>query len=404
MDGVHFADGFDTPDRLAFGLGAPQLITVVAGCLLAFGLLHAPLPAAVAVPVAMVIVAVAAALGWFRIAGRPALDWVLFASRHLLGPRSGVLVVATAPHRAAPTPLPEPDPRTAAANAQNAVSVPAGVAPAPPSAPTSSKIIRLPGATGGRDGTRGGSAPRRGARRVVFFSLKGGTGRTTLSTEIATWAAACDVTNGTVIVDCDVRSACVGSRLGMANRGITDYAVASPDERRLDEFLSMHHTGLRVLLGPARSTNPDWPVNPLVLREVLRELDLSGASVVVVDVAPEMNSLTVAALRAADDIYVVVVPTATGIQDAYRTTEQLRRIGLRDHLRYVVNRADGRVDLGVAMADLGGEVVAEVPEDAALVDAENTHYPAVLSGTGAAAFELRRFAGLCAPSAYAAAR
>lgn len=402
MDGIHFADGFDTPDRLAFGLEAPQLVTVVAGCLLAFGLLHAPLPAAVAVPVAMVIVAVAAALGWLRIAGRPALDWALFASRHLLGPRRGVLVVATEPRGRGGTPLPEPP------TLDTTARLPAGgVAGAPavtPPHPSSSNIIRLPGATRGRVGTCGGSTPRRGARRIVFFSLKGGTGRTTLSTEVATWAAACDVSRGTVIVDCDLRSACVGSRLGMAHRGITDYAVASPDERRLDEFVTMHHTGLRVLLGPSRSTNPDWPVNPPVLREVLRELDLSGASVVVVDVAPEMNSLTLAALRAADDIYVVVVPTATGIHDAYRTTEQLRRIGLRDRLRYVVNRADSRVDMSVAMADLGGEVIAEVAEDAALVDAENTHCPAVLSGTGAAAFELRRFAGICAPTAYAAAR
>lgn len=210
--------------------------------------------------------------------------------------------------------------------------------------------------------------------------------------------------HGTVIVDCDLRSACVGSRLGVTHPGITDYAIAPADERRLDEFLVLHHTGLRVLLGPPRSTNPDWPVKPAVLREVLRELDLSGASVVIVDVAPEMNSITVAALRAADDIYVVVVPTATGIHDAYRTTEQLRRLGLRDRLRYVVNRADGRVDVSVAMSDLGGKLVAAIPEDAALVDAENTHCPAVLRGTGAAAFELRRFAGICAPTAYAAAR
>ena len=396
MDGIHFADGFDTPDRLAFGLGAPQLITVVTGCLLAFGLLHAPLPAAAAVPVAVVLVALAAALGWFRLAGRPALDWAVFAARHLVGPRRGVLVVSREP-RGRPATLirtPQPPP---AANAAVASSPAVLRNPA-------SNIVRLPAPARGRESTDGAAPARAGARRIVFFSLKGGTGRTTLSTEIATWAATCDVTHGTVIIDCDLRSACVGSRLGVTHAGITDYAVAPADERRLDEFLALHHTGLRVLLGPTRSTNPEWPVKPAVLREVLRELDLSGASVVIVDVAPEMNSITVAALRAADDIYVVVVPTTTGIHDAYRTTEQLRRLGLRARLRYVVNRADVRVDVSVAMTDLGGELVAAIPEDAALVDAENTHCPAVLRGTGAAAFELRRFAGLCAPTAYAAAR
>ncbi|MBV8528783.1 MAG: hypothetical protein JOZ75_10740 [Candidatus Dormibacteraeota bacterium] len=401
MDGIHFADGFDTAERLAFGLGAPQLVTVVAGCLLAFALLHAPLPAAVAVPFAVVLVVVAAALGWLRVAGRPALDWTIFALRHLIGPRRGVLVVTREPHR-------QPAPAEAGARVHTEGAraplrdTSCAAAAAPPRHAAASNIIRLPGASS-RDATNP-STVRRGARRVVFFSLKGGTGRTTLSTEIAAWAATCDVAKQTVIVDCDLRSACVGTRLGLAHAGIADFAIASPDERRLDAFLTTHRSGLRALLGPSRSTNPDWPVTPPVLREVLRELDLSGASVVIVDVAPEMNALTVAALRAADDIYVVVVPSATGIHDAYRTTEQLRRLGLRDRLGYVVNRADGRVDVSVAMNDLGGQVVAEVPEDVALVDAENSHCPAVLSGRSAAAFELRRFAGVCAPATAAAAR
>lgn len=403
MDGIHFADGFDAPDRLAFGLGAPQLITVVIGCLLAFALLHAPLPAALTMPVCVALVVIVAALAWFRIGGRPALDWAAFALRHALGPRRGVLVVAHEPqHR--PTPL-STAPAIRGRRLTTRRSIRAAVAARPEAGDSraAANIIRLPRAISPDPGPPGATLLRTRARRVVFFSLKGGTGRTTLSTEIATWAATRGNANGTVILDCDLRSACVGSRLGMTHAGITDYALATPDERRLDEFLTNHHTGLRVLLGPSLSTNPSWPVNPPVLREVLRELDLLGASVVVVDVAPEMNELTIAALRAADDVYVVVVPTATGIHDAYRTTEQLRRLGLRDRLRYVVNRASGRVDVSVAMSDLRGEVVAEIPDDNALVDAENTHCPAVLKGTGAAAFELRRFAGRFAPARHAVA-
>lgn len=186
MDGIHFADGFDTPDRLAFGLGAPQLITVVTGCLLAFGLLHAPLPAAVAVPFAVVLVALAAALGWFRVAGRPALDWAIFAARHLVGPRRGVLVVARAPCGRPPAPAPAPEPPPVG----NAV---VGSTPAV-AQNRGSNIVRLP-APARSVGSSGPAAARAGARRIVFFSLKGGTGRTTLSTETATWAATCDVTH-----------------------------------------------------------------------------------------------------------------------------------------------------------------------------------------------------------------
>lgn len=182
MDGIHFADGLDTPDRLAFGLGAPQLITVVTGCLLAFGLLHAPLPAAAAVPLAVVIVAVAAALGWFRVCGRPALDWAVFATRHLLGPRRGVLVLVREPQRRVPRPGSRRRSRTKAHTGRGTVTAAAGVT----AAAAAPNIIRLPGLTRAPDVADEAPVPRRGARRIVFYSLKGGTGRTTLSTEIAT--------------------------------------------------------------------------------------------------------------------------------------------------------------------------------------------------------------------------
>ena len=386
MDGIQFADGFDAPDRLAFGLAAPQLITVVAGCLVAFAVLHAPLPGLLTVPLAFVLVLSAAALGWVRLGGRPALDWALFAACYALRPRSGSLVLTTAASRPA-----------------------IGSEDAAPAAPVlASNIVQLhrhwadhtPRA---RPAPPRAAPGRSGARRLVFYSLKGGTGRTTLSTEVAAWLASCG-SGDCVLVDCDLRSASVAGRLGLAHSGFVDYAVSPPDDRRVDEFLVQHASGLRVLLGPAKPADPCWPVTPAVLREVLRELDLGGARTVVVDVSAELSDVTRAALRAADDVMIVVVPTATGIQDAYRTTELLRALGLRDRLRYVVNRARHAVDVSVAMHDLGGDIIAEIPEDPALVDAENRHSPAVLSATGGAGLELRRLAARMLPATHAAAR
>ena len=67
------------------------------------------------------------------------------------------------------------------------------------------------------------------------------------------------------------------------------------------------------------------------------------------------------ALCACDDVFVVVVPTAGGVHDAYRSTEALRRLGLRHQLRYIVNRSRASTDLGEPMADLGGQVIARHP-------------------------------------------
>src|ERR1700688_3590739 len=99
MDQIEFADGFDRPDTLAFGLGAGQLAVVMVGALAAYSLLRSPFPPAIADPVAVVLVAAAAGLGWLRIAGRPALDWAVFAGLFWMRPRRGttrwVLAAAT---------------------------------------------------------------------------------------------------------------------------------------------------------------------------------------------------------------------------------------------------------------------------------------------------------------------
>src|SRR5580704_917673 len=89
MDQIEFADGFDTPDTVAFGLGAGQLAVVMVGALAAYSLVRSPLPPAIADPVAAVLAVVAAGLGWSRIAGRPALDWAVFAVRFWIRPRHG---------------------------------------------------------------------------------------------------------------------------------------------------------------------------------------------------------------------------------------------------------------------------------------------------------------------------
>jgi CO dehydrogenase nickel-insertion accessory protein CooC1 len=138
--------------------------------------------------------------------------------------------------------------------------------------------------------------------------------------------------------------------------------------------------------------NPEWPVTPALVREVLRELDMEGFDLVVLDVSPELSPLTTTALCACDDVFVVVVPTAGGVQDAYRSTEALRRLGLRHQLRYIVNRSRAGTDLSEPMADLGGQLIGDIPDDDSVVTAESAHRLVGLDDSGPAAIALRRFA------------
>ncbi len=381
MDQIEFADGFDRPDTLAFGLSAGQLAVVMTGALAAYSLVRSPLPAALVDPMAAVIAAAAAGLGWVRIAGRPALDWAVFAGRFWTRPRRGVtpVVLADGPP----------------------VVVAAASAGGDPGSVGSNSIVELfaarPAPSSGDPALPVRSMRRRdGPRRVTFFSLRGGTGRSTLATELACLLAASrsegHAPPKVALIDLDLRSPSVAVRLGTPEKTLLDYGLASPDDRRVLDFMTTHASGARVLLGPQRAVNPEWPVTPALLREVLRELDMEDFDLVVIDLSPELSPLNTTAICACDDVFVVVVPTAGGVQDAYRSTEVLRRLGLRHQLRYIVNRSRPGTDLSEPMADLGGQVIGEIPDDKSVITAENAHRLVGLDETGPAAIALRRLA------------
>jgi MinD-like ATPase involved in chromosome partitioning or flagellar assembly len=400
MDPIEFADGFDRPDRIAFGLNGGQLTVVMVGALGAYSLVRSPLPAAFADPVAAVMVAVAAGLGWLRFGGRPVLDWAIFAGLFLLRPRRGVVRCAVAV---------EAVPSWFAAPGAPATEPPASLsriasAPEPtPIVPSPAPIIELfaPRQTRARREPTSATnvsltARRDGPRRVTFFSLRGGTGRSTLATELACILASSHSdgypTPKVALVDLDLRSPTVGVRLGAPQQTLLDYALAPPEDRSVADFMITHASGARVLLGAQRAVNPEWPVTPALIREVLRELDMEGFDLVVLDVSPDLSPLTTAALTACDDVFVVVVPTAGGVQDAYRSTEALRRLGLRHQLRYIVNRSRPGTDLTEPMADLDGQLVGDIPDDDTVVTAENAHRLVGLDDSGPAAVALRRLA------------
>lgn len=414
MDQIEFADGFDRPDTLAFGLGAGQLAVVMVGGLAAYSLVRSPLPPAVVDPIAVAIAVAAAGLGWLRVAGRPALDWAVFAALFWMRPRRGTtrwefatesgadgnsdggegdrsrVLELFGKRRTSPSTPPgnrrkvDPDAAPPGRDPTDRRKSGPGAAASSPSPADPSRAILRP------------VIRADGARRVTFFSLRGGTGRSTLATELTCLIASSRSEERpaprVALVDLDLRSPSVAIRLGTPERTLLDFALAPPEDRSVIDFMVTHASGARVLLGPQSAVNPEWPVTPALLREVLRELDMEGFDLVVLDLCPELNALTTTAICACDDVFIVVVPTAGGVHDAYRSTEALRRLGLRQQLRYIVNRSRPGTDLSVPMADLGGQLIGDIPDDDAVVTAENAHRLVGLEETGPAAIALRRLA------------
>jgi MinD-like ATPase involved in chromosome partitioning or flagellar assembly len=166
-----------------------------------------------------------------------------------------------------------------------------------------------------------------------------------------------------------------------------------------------HRSGAHVLLGPPKPVaSGRAAVEPARVAEIVHRLERDGAHFVVIDVGADLGAVTTWVLSAAHDIFIVLTATASGVQDAYRSTEALRRLGLGHKLRYVVNRARGTPDLSEVMGDLGGRIVAVVPEDPTVEDAENRHRSVALDDSGPAAAALHDLAALLYPPLTTAAR
>lgn len=442
MDGQIILDGFDEPDVLALGMRADQLAAAAGAAILVWCLLHTAWPAAVQWPLAAVLSGCGASLGLVRWQGRPGIEWAVLGLRYRLRPRRGVLFSTEddadqpwtrwlrddpAPNPVGPAPVPPPETSPEPADAHTeppssaadtgrgdelgdlpegeleldndngeAVIIPLGLrladeddsvigeAPAPPAAPPGPFFA---GAT----------------RRITFFSLNGGSGKTTLAVEVAGLLAARGVEqprNGAsarrlkvALLDLDTRSPTVSVRLGVPHPTVWDYLQSPAGETSIDDFMVTHRSGLRALLGPPKPLSTQTAIDCGKLSAIVRELEADGCHFIVIDVAADLGPASTWALHEAHDIFIVLTPTAGGLQDAYRSTEVLRRLGMRHKISYVVNRSrGGGFSFRDTMSDLDGRIAAEIAFDPRLEEAENRHTIASLEHDGGAVDGLRALA------------
>jgi MinD-like ATPase involved in chromosome partitioning or flagellar assembly len=380
MAEIDFADGFDVAEPLLWGLTPGQVGAAVAGVVLGYLALRSPLPRAGELSLAVLAAGCGLGLALVRVEGRTLVAWLGVAAAFWVRPHRGLLVLE------------------GGGTSAMAPEVAAGEARL-----DRVRLVLLPRPAGSRSaagpGGDAGIAAVRTPRRVTFFSLSGGCGRTTLAVEVAGLLAHPGArggpARGAVLVDLDLLSPRASIRLGVPLR--TDWAealAAEPRSGAAARLLAGHWTGLWVAPGPAA-----------VLVDVDRSADLvggvaalvggierMGVGAVVLDIPAGLGPITRWALEAADDVVVVATPTAGGIQDAYRSTEALRRLGLGHKLRHVVNRGDGGDALAEAVSDLGATILAEIPDDPLLERAEAEHRLVGVEGMGTAGGALRALA------------
>jgi MinD-like ATPase involved in chromosome partitioning or flagellar assembly len=428
MRGVRIPHDLNGEDQFVLGLSVPRLAALLLGLLAAYTILHLTLPAPLQLAAAGMAALTGAAIAWIRPEGRSLIHWALAAAEFKFGqqmspdPSSSQRTdptTRTGPDR---KPISDRGPRLSVviSPAENATT--RELPPIDPVPFAADDVIDLPGPGEGAsqaadsesdaEATQPAPVYLGGPQIIAFFSAKGGTGRTTLATEVAALLAmkgryresptSSRQPLRVVLIDFDLASANVSARLGIAQPTMLDYlcdlTVPHPNPR--DYIVNHQATGLDVLLGPSKCLAGDRAdlFGVPQAAHILSTLKGAGYQFLILDMSATLGNLETYLLETASRIYCVVTPTAGSVQSLYRGVEALRRLGLGSKLQYVANKMRDGFNLSEPMGDLNGSLVARIPYDPAFDTAENRHEPIVLRNAGASGDALRLLAASVYPA------
>ena len=217
---------------------------------------------------------------------------------------------------------------------------------------------------------------------ICVVAPKGGAGKTTVSTNLASGLALA-APGEVVIVDVDFQFGDVASSLRMTPvNTFADIAKAQTpiDLTTVKVFLTPSESGLFALCAP------DSPVDAdnITADHVRHVLTLLAAEFryVIIDTASGIDEWTLAALKLSTDIVLLTSTDVPSVRATRKELEALDLMGLTAQTRhFVVNRADAQVGLplGEVEATVGMPVSAAIPSSRLVPISVNQGSPVVVS-------------------------
>jgi len=191
-------------------------------------------------------------------------------------------------------------------------------------------------------------AAHAGARQpcvtYAFLGAKGGAGTTTVSVNSAVELARL-TKRPTVIIDLKPCLGEVALFLGVRPRFTILDAVENLhrlDKDFLTELVSRHKSGLDILAGSEQFDRPNAQDSGAI-EELLRVLGRLYDHIVI-DAGNMINSISVAALYAADTVFLVTNPDVPSIRNAQRLVDRVRQIGAgSERVKILLNRASDQL-------------------------------------------------------------
>ncbi len=205
--------------------------------------------------------------------------------------------------------------------------------------------------------------PGSAGRIISVLSPKGGSGKTTVSSNLAVGLAMAEP-NQVAIVDLDLQFGDVAASLGLSPQHTLVDAVRAPGEldgMALKSFLSSHHSDLWALCGPESPAEGE-DVTADQAKQVVEKL-ADEFRYVVVDTGAGLDEHTLSAVEASTDLVLVCAMDVTSVQSLRKEIAALDQLGMTHQRRHlVINRADSKV--GLDLRDV--EASIDMPVDVAV--------------------------------------
>ena len=225
-------------------------------------------------------------------------------------------------------------------------------------------------------------------RLVAVFSTKGGVGKSTVATNVAT-AMARKIDDAVTLMDADLQFGDVSVMLGIPPDHTILDALASiqyADPELMRNLVTRLDSGLLVLPAPSEPTLAG-SVSPDDMTAVCAALQgISGH--VIVDVPTSFDDTTLAVLEAADDVLLVAsmdIPSVKNLKVGMQVFDLMAIAGPK--LKLVLNRSNAQVKLDVREVEhvLGLRAAFPVPYDIAVPLSINAGIPVVMHDPRSAA-------------------
>ncbi|HEY7802450.1 MAG TPA: P-loop NTPase [Dehalococcoidia bacterium] len=236
-----------------------------------------------------------------------------------------------------------------------------------------------------REGAAGTAEAAQAAARgtvITIFGAKGGIGKTTISTNLATTLAKMTGAN-VCLLDMDTRFGDVAIMMDIAvEASIADVArhIDTLDRDKIRDYLVKHHSGVSILPAPLHPT--EWRnLTPQHIEKIV-ELLAQTHDYVVIDTPGTFNELIATTLELANLILLVTSMDIASIKDTALALEMLRAAGVsEDKVKLLINHSTAANSLREEDVSrvLEYDVFWRIPHDLAVSSSTQLGQPIVIA-------------------------